>query len=181
MSVIADMPNSWRGILLSEPASFRGVEFHVEAGTRTSGRRTVVHEYPKRWDDVNGGLPYSEDMGRHARRFTFTGYLVYRPRIYRDVDDYVTQRKRLYEALEKEDAGRLVHPVFAPGGMLAICERYSMSETRERGGYTAFEMSFVEAGKAVSALGNAVNTNANVKSQAQIAIDSVSQLIPADL
>ena len=67
MAAIKDLHNPWRDAML--PATFRGVEFHVELDTRASGRRTVVHEYPKR------DLPYSEDMGRAAIRFSFTGYL----------------------------------------------------------------------------------------------------------
>lgn len=160
MSQISDVQNPWRTLLLREQASFRGVMFHVENGGRSSGRRTVVHEYPKRNE------PYAEDMGRQARRFQFSGYLIYRPRKPYENNpllyDYVEQRKALHDALEKDDAGTLVHPVFAPGGLLAMCERYSMTESRERGGYTQFEMQFVEVGKVVSSLGVAQDTKSNV-------------------
>src|SRR5215213_9033410 len=121
--------------------------FHVESGARTSGRRVVSHEYPKRNEN------YAEDMGRQARRFQFTGYLIYKPssgvlQIQGSIRyNYVQQRQRLYEALEKDDADRLVHPVFAPGGILVMCERFTMTESRDRGGFTQFEMSFIEAGK----------------------------------
>ena len=161
MSQISNIENPWRALLLSEQASFRGVVFHVENGGRSSGRRTVVHEYPKRNE------PYAEDMGLSARRFQFSGYLVYRPHKSTNTNallyDYVDQRKALYEALEKDDVGKLVHPVFAPGGMLAMVERYSMTESRERGGFTQFEMQFVEGGKVVSAFGVSSDT-ANVVS-----------------
>lgn len=154
MSQISDIRNPWRNILLGEPASFRRVIFHVESGGRSSGRRTVVHEYPKRND------PYAEDMGRIARRFQFSGYLIYRPSD--PLYEYTSQRKFLYEALEADDVGTLIHPVFAPGGMLAMCERFSMVESRDRGGFTQFEMQFVEAGTAVSSLGTALNTSGDV-------------------
>jgi prophage DNA circulation protein len=130
------------------------VIFHVESGGRSSGRRTVVHEYPKRND------PYAEDMGRHARRFQFSAYLIYRPS--NPLYEYISQRKLLYEALEADDIGTLVHPVFSPGGMQAMCERFSMVESRERGGYTQFEMQFVEGGKVVNALGVGLNTFSDV-------------------
>ena len=159
MSQISDIRNPWRD-LLKTPASFRDVIFHVENGGRSSGRRTVAHEYPKRND------PYSEDMGRRARRFSFSGYLIYRPRKSYETNpllyDYVQQRTRLYNALEDDDAGKLVHPVFAPNGMLVMCEQYTMMESRERGGYTQFEMQFVEAGTAVNALGVSQNTKSTV-------------------
>jgi prophage DNA circulation protein len=139
MSIIAEIVNPWRQILLSAPASFRGVIFHVESGGLTSGRRTVIHEYPKR------NKPYAEDMGRHAIRWQFSGYLIYRPS--NPLYDYVSQRDQLILALAADDVGMLVHPVFAPGGVSAMCERYTSTETRERGGFTQFEMAFVEAGE----------------------------------
>lgn len=150
MSQLSDMQNPWRQILMSEPASFRGVIFHVEQGNRSSGRRAVTHEYPKRDD------PYAEDMGRHARRFSFTAYLIYLPS--NAFYPYPEQRDRLYDALETADVGWLTHPVFCPGGMNVMCERYTMTEGRERGGYTTFEMQFVEGGSAPRAIGVTTNT-----------------------
>lgn len=157
--------NPWRRQLMSAPASFRRVVFHAEAASRNSGRRTVVHEYPKRADTLG---PYAEDMGKHAIRFSFSGYLVYRPS--NPLYEYTSQRARLIVALEREDAGTLIHPVFAPGGMLVMCERYSVSESRERGGFTQFDMNFVQAGRP----GNDIvvpDTAGNVKTRAGTAED----------
>lgn len=170
MSQISDIRNPWRAILLAKPASWRGLVFNVETDGVSSGRRTVVHEYPKRND------PYAEDMGRHARRFQFTGYLIYRPS--NPVYVYTQQRKKLYDALEQDDAGFLVHPVLYPSGILAVCERFTMTESRERGGYTTFEMAFVEAGKAVSSQGVAQNTANNVTTQASAAEQLLAGTIP---
>jgi prophage DNA circulation protein len=105
-----------------------------------SGRRTVVHEYPKRDD------PYAEDMGQHAKRFHFSGYLIYRPS--NPLYNYVQQRTRLLNALEQDGPGQLIHPVFClPGNSITcMCERYTMVENRQRGGFTEFEMQFVELG-----------------------------------
>jgi len=164
MSQIAQFSNPWRDQLMQQ-ASFRGVIFHVETGVRMSGRRTVVHEYPKRDD------PYSEDMGRQARRFSFHGYLIYRPS--NALYEYTQQRYRLYNALESADAGRLVHPVYSPRGIMAMCERYSMIESRTRGGFTEFEMNFVEAGTAGNSF-QLVNTASQVSSQAS-AVDTSAQ------
>jgi prophage DNA circulation protein len=160
-------------VLLGEQASFRRVMFHVETGGRLSGRRTVVHEYPKRND------PYAEDMGRVARRWQFSGYLIYRPS--NPLYEYVSQRKLLYEALEEDDAGMLIHPVFVPGGAQAMCERFSMTESRERGGFTQFEMQFVEAGKIVSATGSSINTAATVSNNADAADKTALDLMPTDI
>lgn len=168
MSAIYDIHNPWRDILLSMPASFNGIIFNVETGSRASGRRTVTHEYPKR------NVPYAEDMGKHARRFSFSGYLIYRPRpvLY----EYTSQRVRLIAALEADDAHMLVHPVFCQGGMMAMCERYSMIESREKGGYTQFEMQFVEAGTPGNTM-TIINTVANVAAMAQNLATAAAGLI----
>lgn len=165
MSQISQIINPWRLILLRVPASWRGKIFHVESGNRTSGRRVVTHEYPKR------DLPYGEDMGRHARRLQFSGYLIYRPG--NPVYVYTSQRDALMEALEQPGNGDLIHPVFARTPMQALCERYSMSETREKGGFTQFDMSFVEAGASTSLVSttdtvSSVNTNAGKQEQAAV-------------
>jgi prophage DNA circulation protein len=141
MATIMDIQNPWRS-LLKTPASWRGVIFYVETGARLSGRRTVVHEYPKRDD------PYSEDMGQHAKRFHFSGYLIYRVNLGPGMAPYVAQRQRLVNALEQDGPGELIHPVFClPGNSITcMCERYTMVENRQRGGFTEFEMQFVELG-----------------------------------
>ena len=141
MATIMDIQNPWRA-LLRTPASWRGVSFYVETGARLSGRRTVVHEYPKRDD------PYAEDMGQHAKRFHFSGYLIYRVNPGPGMAPYVVQRQRLVNALELDGPGELVHPVFClPGNSITcMCERYTMVENRQRGGFTEFEMQFVELG-----------------------------------
>lgn len=164
MSQISEFSNPWRDILLSAQASFRGVMFHLENAAVSSGRRTVVHEYPKR------DKPYSEDMGRAARRLQFSGYLVYRPS--NPLYVYTEQRVLLYEALEKDDSGYLIHPVYCPGsGLLVMCERFSLIEGRERGGYTQFEMQFVEAGQPVSSLGVGSNVKSAIDQQAKAVED----------
>jgi prophage DNA circulation protein len=161
MSNIAQFQNPWRALLMQQ-ASWRGVIFNVETGSRLSGRRVVEHEYPKRND------PYGEDMGRQARRFSFSGYLIYNPN--NPLYEYTSQRVALYAALEADDAGRLIHPVFAPGGMSCLCERYTMVENRTRGGFTEFEMQFVEAGSPGNSL--QMVDNATQVSQQASATDS---------
>ena len=135
MASIRDIRNVWRDNLI--PASFRGALFHVEVSSRSSGRRTVVHQYPKRND------PYSEDMGREAVRWQFTGYLIHGDRGF--PGNVLTQVAALIAACEADDAGVLVHPTL--GTMLVMCERYSYGDKRQQGGYFEFDMQFVEAGK----------------------------------
>ena len=138
----------WRQRL--RPASFAGARFHVEQQSRSSGMRSVVHEYPKRND------PYTEIMGRHAIRYQITGYCI--------GPNYHLEKEQLIAVLERPEAGRLIDPYMPTQTLTCVCDRYSVTETRERGGYCTFEMSFVEVGKA----GNTptANTASALQSQA---------------
>lgn len=136
---IKDIHNPWRDRLIA--ASFKGVVYHVEQQARSSGRRMVAHEYPKR------DLPYAEDMGRHIIRYQVTGYVI--------GPNYMLRRDELIAVLEEEGPGVLNDPYvsgdihlleYGSGRPLYSCERYSVTESRERGGYAMFEMVFVESG-----------------------------------
>jgi prophage DNA circulation protein len=118
----------WREGL--RPASFRGASFRIEVQGQAGGRRVALHEYPKR------DTPYGEDMGRRATRYRVTGYLV--------GPNYTRERDRLTAALDAAGPGTLVLPVLS--AMEVMCDGYQVSEFREKGGWCAFEMSFVEAG-----------------------------------
>lgn len=146
---------AWRARL--REASFKGVCFHVEQQGRASGRRIVLHQYPKR------DIPWAEDMGRHAMRYQIVGYVLQAPikpsngrSFYRaHLINYDEQRDALCAVLDGEGPGPLSDP-YNPRMFLAgydagnplffAVERYTMTESRERGGYAQFEMSFVEAG-----------------------------------
>ena len=122
----------WRDQL--RPASFRGVRFYIEIGSRAGGRRIALHEYSKR------DQPYAEDMGRRARKFQITGYLI--------GPDYLIDRDSLIEALELESPGRLVHPTL--GEFEVVNDEFGAVERRERGGYVEMDMRFLEAGSAAA-------------------------------
>jgi prophage DNA circulation protein len=129
MATIKDWSGSpWRDRLA--PASFRGCGFLVETTHKASGRRIVLHEYPKR------DVPYAEDMGRRARRFRLNAYLI--------GPNYLQPRDNLINALEAEGPGILICPTLPR--MKCACEGYSLEETREKGGYCTFDMQFVEEG-----------------------------------
>jgi prophage DNA circulation protein len=108
-------------------ASFRGVPFYVEDVEYAGGRRTVSHEFPKR--DEN----YAEDMGRAARGFPVTGYVL--------GDDYVAARNRLIDALEQEGPGELLHPYY---GTRRVIGRFRVQERVSDGGLARFSIEFEE-------------------------------------
>ncbi|WP_024340981.1 DNA circularization N-terminal domain-containing protein [Bradyrhizobium japonicum] len=120
-----------------QPASFNGVEFHVEVGARSSGRRNAPHEFPKK------DKPYTEDMGRRARTFVVGAYII--------GADFGFQRDALIAELERETNGALVLPT-SSDEKIVVCDRYSVVERRERGGYCELEMVFIEAGQDPSTL-----------------------------
>jgi prophage DNA circulation protein len=124
-------PAPWRMALV--PASFGGVQYHVEQQARSGGRRVVLHEYPKR------DTPYAEDMGRAATHYQITGYLI--------GPNYHLAKRALMRVLDSPEGSTLIDPYLVTP-LTCICERYSVTETRERGGYCAFDMQFTEVGSA---------------------------------
>ena len=132
---ITELPSGWRQRLT--PASFGGAIFHVEVGGVASGRRIAVHEFPKR------NVPYAEDMGRRARRWTVQGYIIVSPLH----TDYIPTRDALRDQLEADGPAYLKLPTMEPE--LVMCDQFKMDETREKGGICVFDMVFVERGVAI--------------------------------
>ena len=141
----------WRADL--QPARFRRAYFHVEANGIESGRRIVVHEFPKK------NLPYSEDMGRRAFEFTVRGYCIQYPH---DIDpneyaestmgsqlyrhDYRIARDLLADELNSGEPGTLYLPTMKGREVIVICPRYRLTEEDRSGGYCTFDMTFTELG-----------------------------------
>jgi len=162
-------PEPWRERL--RPASFRGAKFHVEVGGKQSGRRIALHEYPKR------DQPFAEDMGKRTIMFEITGYCVEWDR--QLGRDYTQPRDALIAALDKEGPGTLIHPTLKDD-LQFVCERYSISESRDKGGYCVFQMHFIEAGQAAGSIPYP-NTTAAVSSAAANANAASSQSFAANM
>jgi prophage DNA circulation protein len=126
---MAEKTSTWRDSLRA--GSFRGVPFVVESHDHALGRRIATHEYPLR------DIPYSEDMGRKARRFTLELFVIGR--------NYMPARDRLRTALEKGGPGELVHPYLGTQTVQVDGEAHLRESTRE-GGMARFTVTFVEAG-----------------------------------
>lgn len=119
---------TWRNNL--RPASFRGVEFHIDERQFNTGRRIHNHEFPKR----NTNFP--EDMGKKTRHISVTAYLV--------GDDYMARRDRLLDACEREGSGQYVD--HWGRSQTVVCESCELVETRQDGRYCKFSLKFLEAG-----------------------------------
>lgn len=120
----------WRKQL--QPASFRGVGFHVKKSDAQVGRRVVLHEYPQRDD------PWPEDMGLKANTFTIEAIVI--------GPDYFKARDALIEVLRQPGAGTLIHPYYGKR-TVTLASPARISETPEEGGMARFSLDFVEAGE----------------------------------
>lgn len=115
-------------------ASFRGVEFWVEASEAKVGRRTITHEYPHR-DGVD-----VEDTGRNPRRFRLDAFVL--------GPNYASERDKLLKEFEAEGEGTLVHPWW--DNMTVWVEgEVTVRETTRNGGMVRFSMTMVEKGDLV--------------------------------
>ncbi len=118
--------SEWRD--LRREASFRGVPFWVDSDSVPVGRRTQLHEYPKR------DQPMVEDMGRRTREYRFTGFII--------GDDFISQRDRLLVALDTPGPGELVHPWF--GRVTVTAGDCEISHARNELGMVRFNLTFID-------------------------------------
>lgn len=151
---------SWRDDL--QPASFRGVPFHVAGNTRGGGRRGFTYEFAK------SDRSLDEDLGRRVTRVNVSAYLI--------GPDYHADADELENALTREGGGLLVLPIL--GQQRMRCEIYNRAERKEEGGFATFEMSFVASN--VAALVPTENTQAAVQAQAQATGDEIDLSVGKD-
>ena len=143
--------SEWRKSLV--PASFRGLSFFTERAAQQSGRRVAVHEFPGR------DIPFSEDMGRRAMRWTLSAYTLN--------ENYTYARDAMIDAcINHYGAAQLV--LATQGTYNAICTSMTETEVREKGGIATFELEFVEIGS-VNATGPQVDTAAQASASADAA------------
>ena len=120
----------WRKAL--QPASFRGVGFHVKKSDAQVGRRVVVHEYPQR-DNA-----WPEDMGLKDNAFTIEAVVI--------GPDYIKARDALIEVLRQPGAGTLIHPYYGKR-TVTLASPARISESSDHGGSARFSLDFIEAGE----------------------------------
>ena len=118
--------SEWRD--RKQAASFRGVPFLVDNDSVPVGRRTQLHEFPKR------DQPFVEDLGRRTRQYKFTGFVA--------GDDFMAQRDRLLTALDKPGPGELVHPWF--GRLTVTAGECELSHARNELGMARFDLVFID-------------------------------------
>jgi len=112
------------------PASFRGMPFVSLGGSASFGRRNELHEYAKRDE------PWSEDLGRAARRFQVVGYLV--------GDDVIQKREVMIRQIETQDSGELIHASY--GRRTVNVNNFSVIERWDKARYFELRFDFIESG-----------------------------------
>ena len=108
------------------------------------------------------------------RVWNIKGYLIVGPR----TPDYIPQRDALILALEQDGPGTLVHPTL--GTEVVMNDHYSVTESREKGGYCEFDMMFVERGQPIQ-YDASTATPAQVSQQAAISAQTVSTSLDQNL
>lgn len=140
-----------------QPASFRGVPFHVDTIDVQAGDNVVLREYP--FQD----LPTVFRMGDGVEEIKFSAYVI--------GNDYDQQRERLREVLS--GAGDLMHPT---AGLMRVfvAGRYTIKEApTAEGGMARFDLTFVRA-KARQYPQGQTNTQADATTKAATAKTAAS-------
>lgn len=150
-----------------QTGSIRGIEFRFEEQELEAGRDAAVHEF------AQSDEPYVEDLGRAARRFRISAYLV--------GDDYMEQRDRLWAVFERPSGNRnrragvdLVHPTLGRHVVHPI--RLRVREGKGELGFCSIDMELVEAGRVLAFVaapdsrGEAKSAAAAAQAAAEIAL-----------
>jgi prophage DNA circulation protein len=155
--------SDWTDQLL--PASWRGIEFKVLSTNDQFGRRVALHQYAFR------DKPWSEDIGRAARRPAFQAYLL--------GDDALSRMRALVAAAEQSGPGTLVHPSF---GVMDVTLLEPMTVTQRWDGQRLVELEFrfIEAGAqefptTIVATGSAI-TSLAARSDAATSSDFLAEI-----
>ncbi|MCJ2098942.1 DNA circularization N-terminal domain-containing protein [Methylobacterium sp. E-046] len=151
-------------------ASFKGFPFHVEdEGIGESGRLVALHPYAKA--EVHG----TEDMGRKARTYHVTGYIV--------GDDADAAAMAFVERCSTPSAGMLVLPITDP--IIAHCVGCSTNNRKTEMGKVAFDLKFLEQGSEAGgpspiALGDRIAQGA-LDTLGDIVSDAIAAFVPDEL
>jgi prophage DNA circulation protein len=138
-------------------ASFKGVTFRVrEESLPTSGRRTVLHDYP------NSDQRFVEDLGAIPAQFSISAFV--------HGADWLDKAKALERVLSEPGAGRLSLPSFGVHTVWAL--PYKKRTSHEALGIVEFDLEFA-SGRPVSGPGEAAPNVEDVFGAGDAVRDSV--------
>ena len=124
------MPVDWRDNLL--PGAIGNADLFISDVRTTVGRRVVVTELPGRDKPVN------EDMGRAARRYSVTGFVI--------GDEYMAARDAVVAVLESEGPYNFSHPWQGPKSVV-LEGPLEVTESDTEGGWARLSFTLVESGE----------------------------------
>lgn len=111
------------------PSSFRDANFYYKVSNVSAGRKTVIHEYPKK------NFRYVEDLGKRLRTLDMT--VVVKGAL------YLVEKQALEDAMTTEGLGILVHPFY--GNVTVYPLNYTLVEEDASLGIAQFSLQFAEA------------------------------------
>ena len=111
------------------PCSFQGASFFYAAGSKSKGRKKVIHEFPGKDFD------FVEDLGKKLRQFSITGIIT-------GELTYEFNRQLFETALDSPNPGVLMHPFY--GAITCVCLDYTVNETISDVGAAQYEITFRE-------------------------------------
>lgn len=141
LGLLGSADESWLRSL--QQASFGAVNFGVDGGSISAGRKTVVHEYAFR-DEV-----WVEDLGKKARRFSIAGFLLENDLIYGG-GPVIQQREALLRVVEAQLGGvqpgqTLVHPTLGKIDNVC-CINFECQESKTIGSCFEIRFDFIVSG-----------------------------------
>lgn len=151
-------------------ASFKGFPFQVDdEGIGESGRFVALHPYVKA--EVHG----TEDMGRKARTYHVTAYIV--------GDDADAAAMAFVERCSTPGAGMLVLPITEP--VMAHCVGCATNNRKTEMGKVAFDLRFLEQGSEFGgpvpiALGDRIAQGA-LDTLGDVVADAIGAFVPDEL
>lgn len=154
------MPH-WRNSI--QKATWRGLRINVDTTSMEFGRRVTMHELPFK------DAPYSEDVGRKGRVFSFSGFI--------DADtvpghDYIDHRNEVINSIENDDSiGTLVLPTLGTRQVRPMGCKVTFSN--KVGGKETLELSFVEADKVIALSTFTINSPEDTKIKAVLVEETV--------
>lgn len=151
---------SWRDNL--RPAKLGSAAFQVDQASAQLGRNVQLHEYPLR------DTPYTEDMGRKARRLTLECYVLADAA---NNYNYMPERDALIAELEKPGSKTLVHPYLGEL-KVNVVECDGPRESTYEGGMARFSITVVESGEHVFP-GGTTDTQAIVSKRVYASLQEV--------
>lgn len=141
-------------------ASFRAINFFIEDEGRSGGRRGPTHEFVKK------DKPFKEDLGRKARNFSVTAYVI--------GDEYLGEMRALIEALEDISGPGDFRSAYH-GKHKVICDEFTVTSKRDNGGVARFTITFGETSAKSPLPSEIVNAVADVQKKVKQAATIVRQ------